>query len=150
MTAREYFERARDAQRSIDRRLAVMASMRAREAVRAQRYGVGGGSGKHDAMAATDARIDAETAMSRDLQGAQEEVEDARRVCRGIRLACPSTRWGDALELRYIEDMAWTPCAAALGISERMAQADVNAALDWVDAVGIAAAREGMGQATLF
>ena len=38
MDAREYFETVRSAQRGIDRRLAVIESMQAREQVRAQRY----------------------------------------------------------------------------------------------------------------
>ena len=39
--------------------------------------------------------------------------------------------------------------ADALGVSVRMAQSDAYAAIDWVDAVGIAAAREGCGQQAL-
>ena len=39
--------------------------------------------------------------------------------------------------------------AAQMGTSPRTAQEDAGAALDWVDAVGIAAAREGCGQQAL-
>ena len=46
--------------------------------------------------------------------------------------------------------MPWTQTASVLGVSERQAQLDVSCALDWVDSVGIAAARSGMGQAALF
>ena len=47
MDAREYFDTVRAAQRGIDRRLAVIESMQAREQVRAQRYdAVGKGAAK--------------------------------------------------------------------------------------------------------
>lgn len=151
MTAREYFENARAAQRRIDGCLARMEAMRAREGVRAQRYDpVGGGGGGRDAMWATDARIDAEARMSAEIAELRAMVEGARAVCSGVRAANPCSRWGDVLELRYCDDMDWRGLACSLGISERQAHADHDAALDWVELVGVAAAREGVGQAALF
>ncbi len=152
MTAREYFEQARACQRGIGRRLAVMESMRSRESIRAQRYDlVGHGSGAGpDGMRATDARIDAERRAAAEVRDMAAEVEDARAVCRGIRSANPHTRWGDVLELRYCEDMPWKQVACAMDVTDRQAKADACGALDWVDLVGIAAARAGMGQAALF
>lgn len=38
--------------------------------------------------------------------------------------------------------MLWDAIAGAQGVSVRMAQSDAYAAVDWVDAVGIAAARD--------
>lgn len=151
MTAKEYFEGVRACQRAIDRRLAVLASMRAREEVRAQTYdAIGHDTGNKDVMRATDIRIDAENAALSDLADMRAEVEGGRELCRGVRAAHGTTRWADALELHYIEDMPWTQTASVLGVSERQAQLDVSCALDWVDSVGIAAARSGMGQAALF
>jgi hypothetical protein len=150
MTAREYFEQARAYQRTIGRRLAVLESMRERECVRAQRYGVSGHGGAADAMARTDARLDAEAGFAREIGAYESEITRARAVCLGTRRANPVQRWGDALELHFIEDMPWRQTAQALGVSERQAQTDVSCALDWVDSVGIDAAREGMGQAALF
>ena len=152
MDAREYFGNARSAQSAIDRRYRIIESMRAREAVRAQRYDVigKGGGGTHDAMAATDARIDAEAAARAEIVQLATEVEDARAVCAGVRAANPTQRWGDVLECRYIECMDWRHVAQAMDMSERQAHTDLDAALDWVDLVGIAAARDGMGQAALF
>lgn len=152
MDAREYFGNARAAQSAIDRRYRIIESMRAREAVRAQRYDVigKGGGGTHDAMAATDARIDAETAARAEIAQLATEVEDARAVCAGVRAANPTQRWGDVLECRYIECMDWRHVAQAMDMSERQAHTDLDAALDWVDLVGIAAARDGMGQSALF
>ena len=125
--------------------------MRAREAVRAQRYDVigSGGGGNHDAMLATDARMDAESAARAEIAQLTSEVEDARAVCAGVRAANPTQRWGDVLEARYIECMDWRHVALLMDVCESSAKADLAAALEWVDLVGIAAAREGMGQAVL-
>lgn len=152
MTAREYFEGARAAQRRIDGCLARIEAMRSREGMRAQRYDVigHGGGGNHDAMSMTDARIDAEARMRSEMSQLAAMVEDAREVCRGVRAANPRSRWGDVLELRYCDDVDWRRLASFLRISERQAHADHDAALNWVDLVGLARAREGEGQATLF
>lgn len=152
MTAREYFENARAAQRRIDGCIARLGAMRSREGVRAQRYDSIGRSygGDHDVMRMTDARMDAEARIASEVADLRAIVEDARAVCAGIRAANPCHRWGDVLEMRYCEDMDWRGLSNSLRISERQAHADHDAALDWVELVGIAAAREGVGQAALF
>ncbi len=152
MTAREYFEGARSAQRRIDGCIARIEAMRQREDVRAQRYdSIGGGGGDRDAMRMTDARIDAEARIASEIVELRSIVEDARAVCSGVRAANPANyRWGDVLELRYCECMDWHRLAGCMCVSERQAHADHDAALDWVELVGIASAREGVGQAALF
>lgn len=150
MTSREYFDAAASSQRRIDGRLAAIASMREREGARAQRYGAGGGSGASDPMRAVDARMDAEREAEAELASLRADVEDARRVCAGIRRANPSQPlWGDAIELHWLDGKTWFSVALDLGVSERCARTAAYAALDWVDMVGIAAAREGCGQAAL-
>ena len=151
MLAREFFEQAREAQRAIDRRISGLESMCSREGVRAQRYDtIGKSFGIRDVMAQTDARMDAERYAMEEIQELNGEVADARAVCRGIRAANPNHEiWGDILEFRYLEDMPWRRLADAMGISVRTAQVEHAAALDWVDSVGIAAARSGCGQAAL-
>ena len=69
MTAREYFENVRAAQRRIDGCLARVEAMRSREGVRAQRYDAIGKSygGDHDVMRMTDARIDAESRIASEI-----------------------------------------------------------------------------------
>lgn len=152
MDAREYFESARAAQSAIDRRYRIIESMRSRESVRAQRYDVigSGGGGNRDAMRAIDARMDAEASARAEIAQLASEVEDARAVCAGVRAANPTQRWGDVLECRYLECMDWRHVALAMDMSERQVHSDHDAALEWVDLVGIAAARDGMGQAALF
>lgn len=75
-------------------------------------------------------------------------MADAREVCRGIRRANPRhPYWGDCIELHYVELMTWHQIGSALGVSGEHARRSAYAALDWVDMVGIAAAREGVGGA---
>ncbi|MFR3450418.1 MAG: hypothetical protein ACLTSX_00930 [Collinsella sp.] len=57
---------------------------------------------------------------------------------------------GDVLELRYCDGMQWHMLADSLCLSESYAKTCASAALDWVDLVGVAGAREGVGQAALF
>lgn len=152
MTSREYFEAARAAQRLIDGRLTALRSMRAREGVRGQTYeAIGRGTGASDPTRATDERIDAESRIRSELGALEREVEGARAVCRGVRAANPShPLWGDAIELHYIELMGWAEIGRYLGCTGEAVRRAAYAALDWVDMVGIAAAREGCGQAALF
>ena len=150
MDAREYFEIVRAAQRGIDRRLAVMQSMRAREQVRAQRYdAVGKGAHGTDFMRTTDDRIDYERRSAAEVSELRREVECGREVCAGVREANPGRRWGDVLELRYCEDRTLQEIAGTFGVSVRSIQADLSAALDWVDLTGLARARQGRGAAEI-
>ena len=150
MDAREYLETVRAAQRSIDRRLAVIESMQAREQVRAQRYDAAG-QGAHgtDFMRSTDDRIDYERRSGAELSELRHEVERGRELCAGVRSANPGKRWGDVLELRYCEDRTLQEIAGALGVSVRSIQADLSAAVDWVDLTGLARARQGRGAAEI-
>ena len=151
MTAREYFEAARSAQRRIDGRLAAIRAMREREGARAQSYeAIGRGSGASDPMRAVDARLDMESRARSELAECESAVEDAHAVCAGVRAANPShPLWGDAIELHYIELMGWAEIGRYLGCTGEAVRRAAYAALDWVDMVGIAAAREGCGQAAL-
>lgn len=126
--------------------------MREREGVRAQTYeAIGRGSGASDPMRMTDSRMDAEREAKRELSQYEDAVEDARSVCSGVRAANPGhPLWGDSLELHYIELMGWDEIGRYLGLSGSGVRQACRAALDWVDSVGIASAREGCGQAALF
>ena len=91
MDAREYLETVRAAQRGIDRRLAVIESMQAREQVRAQRYdAVGKGAHGTDFMRSTDDRIDYERRSGAELSELRREVERGRELCAGVRSANPA------------------------------------------------------------
>ena len=147
MTAREYFQAARDAALAQRRLSARVAAMRASEGLRAACFdGMPRASGASDPMDAVASRIDAETDARRDMAAYAKTLADARAVCRGVRAANPSMRWGDVLEARFCDAMDWATVARVCYVSESRARADASAAMDWVDMVGIAAARDGLGR----
>lgn len=145
--AREYFEAARDAVRARRRCLGRIAAMRESEGLGGHPVPGGGRGGAGDPMRPVDARIDAEEAALAEVRALEAVIRDAESVCEGVRSANPRMRWGDELYSRYVMDLTWERVAEACAVSVRTAQADVAAALDWVDAVGIAAARSGTGAA---
>lgn len=150
MTAREYFQAARDAALAQRRLAARIAAMRASEGLRAARFdGMPRASGASDPMDAVASRIDAEADARRDMAAYARTLADARALCRGVRRANPSMRWGDVLEARYCDAMDWATVARVCYVSVRRAQDDASSAMDWIDMVGIAAAREGCGSATV-
>ena len=150
MTAREYFQAARDAALAQRRLSARVAAMRASEGLRAARFdGMPRASGASDPMDAVASRIDAEADARRDMAAYARTLADARALCRGVRRANPSMRWGDVLEARFCDAMDWATVARVCYVSESRARADASAAMDWVDMVGIAAAREGCGHAEI-
>lgn len=147
MTSREYFEAASAAQRHIDALYSRIRSMREREGMRSRGFEAARGGGT-DPMRLTDARIDAEARARAEIAELDAIVADAREVCRGIRRANPRhPYWGDCIELHYVELMTWHQIGSALGVSGEHARRSAYAGLDWVDMVGIAAAREGVGGA---
>ena len=94
MDAREYFDTVRAAQRGIDRRLAVIESMQAREQVRAQRYdAVGKGAHGTDFMRSTDDRIDYERRCEMRWSGA---ASSARACAPPTRASAGATFWSCA------------------------------------------------------
>lgn len=121
------------------------------ETVRAaQRYdAVGKGARGTDFMRSTDDRIDYERRSGAELSELRREVERGRELCAGVRSANPGKRWGDVLELRYCEDRTLQEIAGTLGVSVRSIQADLSAALDWVNLTGLARARQGRGSAEI-
>lgn len=148
LTSREYFEAASAAQRHIDALYRKLGTMRAREGARSKALAVAHAGGATDPMRATDARIDAEAEARAEMAELDAIVADAREVCRGIRRANPRhPYWGDCIELHFLDHMTWHQIGSALGVSGEHARRSAYAGLDWVDMVGIAAARESVGGA---
>lgn len=148
LTAREYFESASAAQRHIDALYRKIGAMRAREGTRSHGFEAVAGGGDPDPMRATDARMEAEEEARGEIAECDALIADAREVCRGIRRAnVRHPLWGDCIELHFIELMPWKQVGNAFGITESGARHNAYEGLDWVDMVGLAAAREGMGGA---
>ena len=148
MTAREFFESARTAQRMIDARLASLSAMRAREGMRAQAFGpVGRGPSGSDTMRATAARMDAEAEGLADIARLEAEVREAREACAGFSAANPRSVGGAALELHFLDMLTWGEAGRSMGMTGEGARRAAYAALDWIDAHGIAATKAGRGSA---
>lgn len=143
MDAREYFEGVRAAVGLLERCGRRIEAMRAAEGLRgASLSPITSRTGVSDPMRRTDARMDAEANAMREAEAYRAEIRAGREVCAGLRRACPHTRWGDVLEARYCDAMAWNPVATIAGVTRQQASRDANAAFDWLDAHGIAATRE--------
>lgn len=69
---------------------------------------------------------------------ALRRIEELRRVF---------SRKADAVELRYVDLMAWRDAALELGVSERTARLWCAQMFDWVDSLGWARLRSGRGVA---
>lgn len=149
LTAREYFDSVRGAALARRRLAARLAYLRARDGLKAQRLDAQPRArGAADPMDAVAERMDEERAARRDMAAYDAAVAEGRAVCRGVRAANPSQRWADVLEARYCDLMEWGEVARVSFVSESRARADAAAALDWVDMVGVASAREGAGRSS--
>lgn len=80
------------------------------------------------------------------VEWCEDEVGEALRRIEGIRRALGG-RYGDAIEARYVDLMAWRDVADELGVGESTARRLASAALDWCDAVGWAHVVAGLGVA---
>ena len=81
---------------------------------------------------------------------ANEACDNARVTANGRAVkASYDVKVGDVLELRYCEDRTLQEIAGTLGVSVRSVHSDMSSALDWVDMVGIATAKAGVGRAAI-
>lgn len=105
--------------------------------------------GGRDPMRAIDELIDAQGTRRERLASAYEEIATARATLEGMR----SVGWmehesADILEAHHVNLMQKTDIARALAISYTTLRRRYDFGLDWLDAHGIARAREGHGLAT--
>ncbi len=150
MDAREYLDTVRAAQRGIDRRLAVIESMRAREQVRAQRYdAVGKGAHGTDFMRSTDDRHRLRAPQRSRTVGASARGGERARAVRGRALGQPRQALGRRAGCATARTAPCRRSRGRSGVSVRSVNSDLCAALDWTDMVGMAAARSGLGRAAV-
>jgi hypothetical protein len=84
--------------------------------------------------------------LAAEMEACQEAVSEALALIDGIRKAFESP-WYEVLELRYIDGLEWDGVATSMGLSVSTCKRWHRAALDWIDFVGEARARSGMGAA---
>lgn len=102
-----------------------------------------------DRMRAVDKLIDAQATRRERLAGAYEDIAQARSAFEGMR----SVGWmeheaADVLEAVHVLLMSKQQIALALNLSYATTRRRYDYGVDWLDAHGIAHAREGYGLAT--
>ena len=152
--ARDLFHACYDARRDLDGAAAATERMRVYEDLKAVRYDkprITGGAPKGAGMTATDARLDFEAAaaprLDRDRRLISACVEIIYGKDGGGLRKLAGWRGALVLALRYTEAAPWAAVADVMDMSARRCQELAAAALDVLDAVGVAAAIEGRGAA---
>lgn len=152
-SARDFFEAVRDASRDAERTSRTIKAMESREGVRAQTYGPRGRGGPHDAMAATDARMDYEARYRRRIEEDYRLIDAACDVIYGADQstggvgAILGAPYADVLWWRYCAAATWPEVAEGTGMSERWCRDAVGVAMDVVDSYGVARMARGLGLA---
>lgn len=150
MTAREYFERVRDASIELDRACRTLERMRSQVGVKTQRYdspGVRGG-GDADPMARVDGIIDYERVMERRMEDDRALLHEAATVLygedgRGGVSKGMGSAYADAVYHRACDARTWDSCARIMFMSRGKVQQLFDAALDYVDSAGMDGAVAG-------
>ena len=81
--------------------------------------------------------------LRRRCETAEAIVGRALRVIEGVRLGM-GERYADVLDMRYVDAMPWDEVAQRCGCSERTARRVRDVACDYIDAVGIDGAMDGL------
>lgn len=144
-SAREIFGQAKQAVRIKRQLIDKLEMLRTREGLKTQRYGERVKSSKNmDSMRLTDERMEAEKQVAAQIETLDAYIADAQQLCNGVRKAYPLTMWADILERYYINDELYSTMAISMYVNPRTVQRYRDAALDYIDTVGLAAAREGI------
>lgn len=139
MTAAEYFE---NLERAVRDRAALALRMETMWEPRvAPSAGSGRGSGRVDPMARYDAAMDAEPRLREEAAALDAVIREGREVIDGIgRIAGQMEAL--ALQLHYLGLHPWFEISVELKVSMATCYRWRNAALDLVNARGLAAVRE--------
>ena len=106
-------------------------------------------SGGRDAMALVDSIADLEATRKQRMASSAREVARAREVFDGMRLVGKlEADAATVLEGVHVGLMGKSAVARSLGVSRSTVKRRYSYGLDWLDAHGMARAREGMGAAS--
>lgn len=105
----------------------------------------GDGCGRSDPSSGgpTAAQAAAVIEAQRRVDACTDTIGDALALITGLRMVY--SRKADVLELHYVDRLSWPDVGAELGVSDRTAKRWRDELCDWVDAVGFARARAGVG-----
>ena len=150
-SARQYFEGARAAMRMIDARKAMLQRLKDGELPRAASYDPmpKGKGGVSDPMRATDERMDAEGDLLREIEALEDEVAEARLLCKRVRVIDPTCYGGGLIDLHYFGFLSWKEAGAYLGISETLARQEANRAFKLIEDLGVQRVLSGWAQGQL-
>lgn len=106
-------------------------------------------TGLSDPMAGIDALMDSEVARTKSIAGALEELDAAKLVFAGMRgIGAMEHRAASMMELVHIGLLTKKDAAEALGISYSCGKSAYALGVDWLNAHGLAFAKNGTGSAT--
>ena len=148
--AREWLESVAAASRSIRSENLLSESRRDLLAVKAYdpTRVIVASSPSPDKMVALDALIDWESARDERMMGARREIESALLAFEGMRrVGAHEAEAADVLELVYVGLSSYRYAARQLHVSSRTIRRWHDFGVDWLDAHGIAHAKEGIGHA---
>lgn len=150
MTSRDFFEQVREAAQDAERTRRTLEAMKAREGVKAQRYGQSVQGGVHDAMAATDARIDREREWARRIEEDYRLIDEACAIIygpdnRGGIAALLGNATADVMFWRYCAAVTWHEVSKAVSYSRPWCHHAVSVAFELIDAAGVEAVKAGRG-----
>lgn len=144
--AREYLCAARDAAALIVDYERRVSRARDKCGLRARNLESSSHGAVLDAMRHVDALVDMEEAAPRELRDAVSEVADAARVLFGVARA-GSPAWARVLRDRYLLLRPWGEVARMNGMATSAeAEQVADVAVDWLDSLGVARAREIWGE----
>lgn len=148
--AREWLDSVTEAVRSIEADAILMGAARERlESLGAVIKEVVVRSSATDPMAKVDDVLVLEAEREARLSHAMREVNEARLVFEGMRrIGKLESKAADALELVHVVDMTKKDAAKQLGVSRMTLLNRYNYGVEWLDAHGLAYAKEGLGRAT--
>ena len=149
--ARDYFEDVRQAAKRCERTRRMLQAMEVHE--QSSGAGLGGrvsGGGNNDPMCRVDSRIDKEALWHRRIADDEKLLDEATSVLYGEHYdgsggvdAALGSEYADVLWWRYLAAESWGVVAKAVGTSRTKATELANVALEYVDSVGLYAARQG-------
>lgn len=148
--AREWLESVTEAVRSIEADAILMGAARERlESLGSVIKEVVVRSSASDPMAKVDEVLMLEAERESRLAHAMREVNDARLVFEGMRrIGTLESKAADTLELVHVLDMTKKDAAKRLGVSRMTLASRYSYGVEWLDAHGLAYAKEGIGRAT--
>lgn len=148
--AREFFERARDAARDLQRMTTTLAAMEANEAGGGSSLGTATSHGSvSNPMDKVITRLDRESVWAIQMQECRDAIDDAMTLLygtdgrTGLR-NCIGSLFAELLYWRYLDSRTVEAVAMLTGISRQTVYRKIDTALDFIDSNGFDNTRAGL------